>query len=231
MEFFNAKELSKQGLNLQAVFNLDQLPDNIFSQLSLAIKNIDHFSQLILIGHGGKLLWRKIKDAKFQSDNMIDDFSYYHVEACLKKQVAQADFEIIFPSKTFLPLQSLGELAGWHHPSPFKVGINQQWGSWFAYRAVVLVKSNFSITEKIKEPSPCLSCNLKPCTLACPAKALENNSFNLERCIKYRKQQNSSCKNNCLARVACPIGKQHQYSQPQINYHYSLSMKAIEAFK
>lgn len=231
----DANELSRIGLNLQAVINIKDLPCKLVEQLLLTTDKLSYYSQLVLIGNGGKLLWTKIKESGFSSENSIDDFSSNQVIQFFGKRFSTDDFELIFPNQNqnqpSLGLQTLGEIAGWHNPSPFKVGINQQWGSWFAYRAVVLVKSHYQPTIASTEPSPCKTCQIKPCIQICPANALESNELDLDSCIAYRKQDNSKCKDRCIARMACPVADKHQYPLEQIQYHYSLSMRMIENYK
>jgi len=231
---FEAKELSLVGLNLQAVINLKDLPQEIFNQLSPLTDKLTHYTQLILIGHGGQLLWKKINSSSFDSNNPIDDYSRLQTEMFFSRHFSTDDFEIIFPALTSsekqksIGLQKLGEIIGWHNESPFRVGINQEWGSWFAYRAVVLAKSDYLVNQNDQALSPCSQCETKPCIQACPANALVGDGLDLDQCISYRKKADSKCKGRCLARMACPVAKEHQYEIDQIQYHYSLSMRMIE---
>jgi epoxyqueuosine reductase QueG len=108
--------------------------------------------------------------------------------------------------------------------------VNQVWGSWFAYRVVVLADTEFEPTSPLTAASPCHSCTEKPCLSACPAEALEHGDFSLKLCIDYRLREHSQCKAQCLARLACPIAPEHRYSMEQINYHYGRSMQTIEEY-
>jgi epoxyqueuosine reductase len=251
---FNSKQLSLVGLNLQAVINIKDLPQELKLQLSKHTDYLSHYTQLILIGHGGKALWENVKAWQTLSnkanksgktdknnkvrENPIDCFSAEQTEKHFKQCFSSNDFELIFPFSKCLPnsgpigLQTLGELVGWHHTSPFRVGINHEWGSWFAYRAVVLAKSDYRVilkTDALKTDSPCSSCDIKPCVSSCPPNALENGELSLQLCMDYRKLDNSLCKDRCIARMSCPVAPKEQYDLEQIQYHYSLSMKMIES--
>ena len=225
---FSGAELSAQGLNIHAVFNIAQLPEEIIEQLIKSCSEIKQYNQLILIGHAGTLLWKMVSQWLSDSKDPVDEFSYFQTEKYFKQRFSPEDFKIIFPGTSHVGLQALGRIAGWHHSSPFRVGINWQWGSWFAYRSVVLVKSHYSPTEVDMKDSPCLTCSEKACVSACPAKALVQSDLSLKTCIDYRKKSDSDCKDRCKARMACPVARKHQYSLPQTQYHYSLSMKVIE---
>ena len=101
---FDGKPLSLVGLNLQAVINLKDLPLAVVNQLTFNTDRFEHYSQLILIGHGGRLLWRKVKiwqketESAIESENPIDDFSIFHAERFFSQRFSSKDFEIIFPT-------------------------------------------------------------------------------------------------------------------------------------
>lgn len=226
-DIFTADYLNQNGLNIQAVFDIKNLPQELKKSLSKDCSDSDKYTQLILIGNGGKLFWDALKDSKNKSKNPVDDFSAAVVSHWLDTLAADIPRKLIYPPSCNLDLQKLGQLAGWHHPSPFMVGINNEWGTWFAYRAVILAGTNFELTSNQLESSPCKTCTDKPCISHCPAKAVTETAFDLNYCINYRKQENSACQTTCQSRISCPVATEHQYSDEQIHYHYSRSFQAI----
>ena len=110
------------------------------------------------------------------------------------------------------------------------VGINAQWGTWFAYRVVVLANTEFEPTRPEVGVSPCASCHESPCVDACPGSAITDAGFDLQKCVAYRKKPDSACRATCLARLACPVRKEHRYSGEQIRHTYSISMRIIERY-
>lgn len=225
---FKSTPLVDAGLNLQAVFDLDSLSQELKDTLKAGCRDFSSFSQLIILAHGGKNLWSAFKESRIKSENPIDGFTCQTIQQFFSDQHKDMHYEILYPNGPLLNLQKLGSLAGWHHPSPFMVGVNQKWGPWFAYRAVILADSDFKTTKEWTSPSPCSFCSDKPCITKCPAKAYENNKLVLEKCIRYRKQPDSQCKDKCLSRLACPVGRSHRYEKDQMAYHYGISMKTIE---
>ena len=220
-------QLDHSGLNLHAIFDLASLSDEMRKQLEELYPDLSNYKQLILFAHGGRKLWEEVQPKLSASEHPIDAYSVEMVTNFCKHTTQISGFKIIYPSEKPVGLQSLGQLAGWHHSSPFRVGINQRWGSWFAYRVAILADSDFPITPKQQDPSACDTCSVKPCVTSCPAKALDSE-FSLQSCLDYRKEENSQCRDRCLARMACPIAKEHQYELEQIQYHYGISMKMIE---
>lgn len=229
--------LNRTGLNLQAVFNLSELPEEITASIREHVADLSRFRQLIMFGHGGTRMWESVQQSEFtdsefsDTDHPIDAFSIETVKQYFADACSGANVEILYPhSSRIVPLQQLGTLAGWHNTSPFRIGINAEWGTWFAYRAVVLADTEFEPTPRMDAPSPCDSCVDKPCITACPADALSGNDGSLQPCIDYRLKRDSQCKDRCFSRLACPVAAGHRYSMEQLNYHYARSMQTIEEY-
>ena len=228
MTIWDTAALNSAGLNLQAVFNLDELPAEIVAELRCRFDPGHRYRQLILLGHGGKALWASVMASGIVSENPIDDFSVRTVASWFAQQFGDNCRAIIYPGSDAVRLQALGKIAGWHHASPMMIGIDKEWGTWFAYRAVVLADTELQPTRSVDSESPCLTCRHKICIASCPASALDGGAFDLGQCVAYRKRSDSSCKATCLARVSCPVGSAHRYCAEQIRHAYSISMTSIE---
>lgn len=216
--------LDDAGLNLRAIFDLAALP----AELRTALDPDGRYRQLILLGHGGRRLWERVQAAGLQSEHPIDDFCVATVEAWFAAQLPACAHAITYPGETAVGLQALGRLAGWHHESPFRVGINAAWGSWFAYRVLALADSTLAPTPPLAGESPCASCAAQPCVAACPADALGDRQFSLQKCIAYRRQPDSRCRVTCVARTSCPVRPEHRYDDAQIAHSYARSLAMIE---
>ncbi len=228
-QVFDASLLDRAGLNRQAVFDLDALPADLAAPLQ-AGGYAHRYRQLILLGHAGRRLWESVKAAEVDREHPIDDFTVRTVRRWFAEEYPQHAYDVIYPGTHAIGLQRLGQLAGWHHATPFMVGIDARWGSWFAYRAVILADTAFAPTGPEESEHPCNSCKDKPCIAACPASALAGGQFDLDRCIGYRRQAGSRCRETCIARVSCPVGIDHRYAEEQIRHSYSLSLQAIEKY-
>ena len=228
---FKPEQLNDSGLNLQFVINIDDLPSSIKEQLGRQVDPLHRYRQLVLIGHGGKTLWRALAESRGAAkEDPIDHFTVDVISNWLNRFHANIHSQVIYPTSKDIDLITLGELAGWHHDSPFKSGINNIWGPWFAYRAVILADSHFAITPPQKAPSPCTTCSEKICISSCPAEACSEQGLDINKCIRYRRTPNSKCAKTCLARISCPVQVQHQYTETQLDFHYTESMKIINQF-
>ncbi|MFA7267976.1 MAG: hypothetical protein WC073_01405 [Sterolibacterium sp.] len=227
---FDAALLNGAGLNRQAVFNIDDLPAEAAESVR-ACATAGHVArQLILLGHSGTKLWDCVKASGIESENPIDDFSIQAVERWFAACHPENSYQILYPGVHRIGLQQLGQLAGWHHATPFMVGIDREWGTWYAYRAVVLADTAFEPTPAVVGESVCKTCQHRVCIASCPGSALDDGEFNLEKCVAYRKQDGSGCKSTCLARISCPVGRTHRYCDEQIRHTYSISMRCIERY-
>jgi epoxyqueuosine reductase len=228
---FDGTQLQQKGLNLVAVLNLRDLPNDISQSLAKSTVHYSRFTQLILIGHAGKQFWQAVKEWQQvepnPGDNPVDDFSIRETSRFLSHTLAPEAFEIVYPGPQPVNLQALGELVGWHHETPMKLGINDRWGTWFAYRTLVLARSEFVPILQKASQSPCERCIIAPCVNACPVGALDNEFYDLPLCLDYRQSTGSSCSETCLARQSCNIGEDQKYSTEQIKYHYKQSLNLL----
>jgi epoxyqueuosine reductase len=218
--------LVKRGLNLQAVFELDTLPDPVRNHLDLTGSGAA-FRQLLLFGHGGNAFWQALCRAGMAGEHPVDRFSVDCVNRYMQAEHPGRRYQVLYPGTARIPLQTLGQLAGWHHASPMLVGINHRWGVWFAYRVALLADTGLPATPPWLEPSPCDGCGDRPCVSACPAAALQAGRLQLGDCLNYRRLPDSLCAAACLARQACPVAVEHRYSDGQIRYHYGRSLEMI----
>ncbi len=224
---FSPSLLERSGLNLHAVFNLDELPTALVSQLEPFVAP-GSYRQLILLGHAGRQLWSALTASGLTSHDPIDDFSSLAASQWMAEAHPGHTYQRVYPGNTPISLQGLGKLAGWHHPSPMMIGLHPEWGSWFAYRVVLLADTFFAPTRQQELPSPCDACRNKPCISHCPAGALAGGNFSLDRCITFRKKIASPCRETCLARLSCPVGAAHRYSEEQLRHTYSISLRMLK---
>ncbi|MEY5098160.1 MAG: hypothetical protein RJA36_879 [Pseudomonadota bacterium] len=227
--------LAASGINLHAVFDLAALPPGILASLGVDSAVLARQRQLILLGHLGRDFWAALQRRGMHGSDPVDQFVSECVADWMRTTLPGRAWHQVFPGPAPVGLQRLGALAGWHQASPFGVGVDAGWGSWFAYRAVLLADTALAPTPRREGASPCAACRDQPCVSACPAGALSAPSDllsagmgpGLRRCLEHRLRPDSSCQDRCHARNACPAGASHRYSDEQTAYHYLQSLHFI----
>lgn len=220
---FPADALNAAGLNRHFVFDLAALPTKLRARLG----DVTAYRQLILLGHGGQRFWEGIRQTGISGPHPVDDYTLHYVQQWLADQLPGHAWRMLYPGSASPDLQALGDLAGWHHPSPFMLGIDPDWGSWYAYRALLLVDAAFLPSDRVEHRSPCETCADAPCVTACPADAVAAGDFRLERCLDFRRAARSTCRHTCLSRIACPVGAQHRYPDDLLRHTYGHSLKML----
>jgi len=213
-------ELRAAGLVLQGVLAT--------TGLTLPVEAA-RFRQLLVFGHAGRRIWQA-SSARSEEDDRLDRFSEGLVVDFMRR-IDLDDFHLLYPRDYLaVDLSELGERLGWQHRSPMGIGVHPEYGTWFAYRAVVAADTDYEPTQE-RSPHPCHTCQARPCITACPASAVDEAAFNFGACAEHRLGQASSCASQCLARLACPVGAAHRYDDEQIGYHYRLSLAAIRTYQ
>lgn len=213
-------DLSAGGLNQLAVLDRQHLAE--FDALA-------EIRSLLLIGNSGPDFWRKIPSTYFDRQHPVDDFAADTVTSCMAKYADMTTWSLLYPTARYCPpLQSLGKVAGWHYDSPLGLGVNPQWGLWFAYRAVVAVSIDLKYAIRSLFESPCVSCQSQACISACPGSAIaQGQSPDLMRCARYRLSPASACADTCISRLSCPVAPDLRYDEAQTNYHYKTALPAL----
>jgi hypothetical protein len=191
---------------------------------------LEDYSRLILIGHGGNLMWRRLQKGGATGANPVDEYSTRLAVRLVKEFLDDCAYLVLYPGYSWVPLQQLGAVAGWHHDSPLGIGVNPIYGPWFGYRAALLVHADIPVYTVAGASSPCERCADTPCVSTCPAKALSvGGAPDVVSCVDHRISADSACALRCLAREACPTGADHRYVEGQIRYFYGRSLDSIRA--
>lgn len=220
--------LAEAGLVMQASLPVEVLPRWATAPMVDAGVEFDRYDTLILLGQGGTRLWEYISSTSPPNDSRFDETSVALAATLVRDHIGDVDYEIVYPGAALLPLGRLADLAGWGRPSPLGLTINEEFGLWLAHRVALLVAAQIPATSRDDIGHPCDSCADKPCITACPVRAVDaTTGFDVASCTSFRIEDDSACAHCCLARLACPIGTEHRYSEEQMVYHYSSGLASI----
>lgn len=154
-------------------------------------------------------------------------------KAVLEPVAALLGGEAVFPSdRPWQPFQQWAMAAERLKPSPLGLLIHPHYGLWHGYRGAILFagarRDDAPFTSAgMTEPQPmvvhpCDACSDKPCLSACPVGAFSLSGFAVSDCRTFVKTEagTTTCMGSgCLARDACPVGREYRYGPEQIRFH------------
>ncbi|WP_420962813.1 hypothetical protein [Brucella sp. IR073] len=176
----------------------------------------------VLVGHAGSSIWphfsRWHANEGWGRADPLDDWSKQVLGEAARRLGARA----VFPSdKPWLPFQQWAKRAEGLKPSPLGLLIHPAYGLWHAYRGALLFDGAIDFPARGESEHPCDQCMAKPCLAACPVEAFDGAGYAVERCRDYLvTEAGKTCRDGgCLARLACPVGREYAYTPAQQQFH------------
>ena len=176
---------------------------------------------IILIGNAGPRMFQRFAR---DGGGAMDEWTKRVVDPMAANLGATAAYPFDVPH---LPFLSWARRGGAGHVSPLGLNIHPTYGLWHAYRAALLFPVQFDLPLPSAGAHPCESCLDKPCLSTCPVSAFDGKTYDVTSCGTYLKSGSGlDCMTGgCLARRACPVGREYLYSPNQAQFH----MKAFLA--
>jgi methylmalonic aciduria homocystinuria type C protein len=143
----------------------------------------------------------------------------------------QADYVGHQGQLTAIPLQRLAQRSGFAALGPAQLCAHPEVGSWFALRAVIVLGVETAHT-KVFSPAtaPCEGC-AAPCQAKFETARQITNAARAAHAQGAPSPALSSLRTAfepwLAIRDACPVGKEHRYSEDQISYHYSAAFRSL----
>lgn len=121
-----------------------------------------------------------------------------------------------------LPIQRIARAAGLATISPSHFSIHPMYGPWLALRAVVIFDMDGPNDRARLMSSPCDSCS-QPCmsALSDALAMAEQRGEPLQ--VATRRDWRQWAR----VRQLCPLGREHEYSDPQLEYHYTKNRQLL----
>lgn len=228
--------LDANGFELYSAVPVASLPGEFLEGIAGSVPDSNRFATLICIGNAGRGMWDALMASGPDREHPVNVFTSRVIGEFVNRFLPGGETISLFPSTTrVFPVQKLGEWLGWVHPSPVGVGIHAKYGLWHAYRSVLLTTISLPETPREYPPSPCESCRDKPCISVCPAGAVKDSvhrmdTFDVTSCALFRLRENSICRDKCLSRLSCPVGREYKYPMAQMKHAYGASLPKMAAY-
>ena len=186
---------------------------------------------VVLVGNMGPALWKAFidTDPDLEGRNPLDDW----LDPILEDAAAAVGAHVVFPNKgpVFPPVQRWARRAEPVHPSPIGLLIHPTYGLWHVYRAAFCFEGHLELPARADQPNPCDDCAKKPCLRVCPADAFQPDGFDALGCVAHvTGPTGGNCASRgCLARRACPVGRDFAYPKETGAFHMRGVVRAVRS--
>ncbi len=176
---------------------------------------------VVLIGNAGAAMWDafQVSDPDPGERNPLDSWLKPQIEDA----AASAGAHPVFPNEgpPFVAIQEWARRAEPVHRSPIGLMIHPRFGLWHAYRAALCFAERLEVPPRDDVASPCETCEAQPCLQVCPADAFGPTSFDAKACLAHVEgASGGACRaGGCMARRACPVGREYLYPRPAQAFH------------
>jgi len=173
---------------------------------------------VVLAGNAGPQMWLAFAAAHAERPLSLDEWS----ARVLTELAARLGARAVFPfERPYLPFQRWAMRAEACHSSPLGLLIHPDYGLWHGYRGALLIAAAIELPPPDRRASPCASCADRPCLSACPAGAFDGRAYDVPACARHLAgMPEPACMDiGCVARHACPIGRDHRYAPAQARFH------------
>ena len=184
---------------------------------------------LILVGNVGSSVWKPFAASGLpgRSAHPLDDWSRETVTGLARELGAEPLFP--FGGPPFLPFIRWALRADTVWPSVMGPLIHPQYGLWHAYRGALTFPERYELPPlDAAARRPCDDCKARPCLAPCPVGAVREGDFDAAGCADWlTDQRRCDCRQaGCLARRACPVGREHAYIAAHAAFHMTAFAKA-----
>jgi ferredoxin len=186
---------------------------------------------VVLLGNIGGSAWKPFSDwrATMPDGGGRDPLDTWS-ETVIRPVAETFGATAYFPSqKPWQPFQQWAMQASGLEASPLGILAHPEYGLWHGFRGALGFAANIQTGKPDYIAHPCRSCEMTPCTTACPVGAITEAGFDVAACRAFLAEpaaQSSCMQTGCIARNASPVGAHLRYSQEQLRFH----MEALGSF-
>jgi ferredoxin-like protein FixX len=186
-------------------------------------------ASLVLLGNIGASIWPAFSSALEKSDgepHALDRWTRRVINAIAAEVGAEALYP--FGRRPWLPFQRWAQRAEPVTPSAIGILIHPDHGLWHAYRGALVFADSLDLPAMKPRARPCDSCADRPCLTACPVGAFKPKGYDVAACRDHvASAKGLSCREGgCLARLACPVGRELVYPPAEMGFHMAAFLSA-----
>jgi epoxyqueuosine reductase QueG len=181
---------------------------------------------VLLLGNAGPAMFERFLRERREARESLDDWARRVIEPLAAALGARAVFAFDQP---FPPVQAWARRAGAGFASPLGLNIHPRFGLWHAFRAALLFPVPLDLPPMEAAEHPCERCEAKPCLATCPVRAFTPGRYDTAACSGWlASDRGGGCMSGgCLARRACPVGREYAYDPAQARFHMQAFLAAM----
>lgn len=123
-----------------------------------------------------------------------------------------------FGGPPYQPFIAWAKTSGRAHSSPVGLLVHDTAGLMISYRGALGFADH--IDAPAPPPSPCETCETRPCLTACPVDAFASGSYDVAACKADLDRPGNDCMTSgCAVRRACPVSRGHGRLEAQSAFH------------
>lgn len=184
---------------------------------------------LFLVGNAGPAMWEAFAAATppkaiAGARRPLDEWTKRVIDKIADRLGCRAVYP--FDGPPYAPFQRWALKAGGVFPSPIGPLIHPEYGLWHAYRGALAFAERIALPAPPEARSPCETCAGKPCLTTCPVGAFTLDAepparYDVPKCVAHvSSAAGTDCLGGgCLARRACPVGRDYAYGTEQARFH------------
>lgn len=229
-----ASTLQSNGLEILGTFQPDE------GEVLVADRAVQPRT-IAIVGNVGSDVWPHYDGARQDRPDLTLD---RWTEDVVGKIAATFGLDALYPFQgpPYHPFIRWAKRTGTLFQSPIGLTIHPTYGLWLAFRAALLIDAPLEKIENLipghgpkvspvpgRHPGvrPCDDCVDRPCLSACPVSAFTGERYDFEACIDHLATPANDCRGGgCLARIACPVGRDHRYEKPHASFHMEQLLRA-----
>jgi hypothetical protein len=222
-----AAALMPLGMQLRGGFSAS-LPEDALPQVAAERPT----RTLLLVGNVGPAMYGPFFEGREAAEGIAHPLDSW-TERMLEPIAAQFDARAVFPfgGPPWHPFQRWAKRAEGLRASPLGILIHPKFGLWHAYRAALLFDRGIAVPTVSPATHPCDACSEKPCLSTCPVGAFTPGGYDVRTCAGHVSgNAGSACRSGgCLARRACPVGREYLYPTRAMEFHMAAFRKGHAA--
>lgn len=192
-----------------------------FGLLPLGWFDEEEGSPALLVGNIGSSLWSAFSHSAEFNDgepHAMDRWTSKVISPIAAALRAEARYPF---GDVVWPFQQYAKSAMGMKQSPIGLLVHPEYGLWSAFRAVLVFTNDPTVPATPLRRHPCDECEGKPCLTTCPVGAFKADGYDYVSCRAHvRLKAGRTCHTGgCLARHACPIGREYAYNADQQAFH------------